>query len=83
MNKKIRIGAIIAVLIFSFFVLTSESDLIPLPLPLSTSNSESDSVSILATNLEKPRAIAISEDRIFVTEKDGLIRVIQDSMVIA
>ena len=82
MNKKIRIGAIIGVLIFSYFVLTSESDPIPLPLPLSTSNSESDSVSILATNLEKPRAIAISEDRIFVTEKDGLVRVIQDNILL-
>jgi len=81
-NKKIRIGAIIGVLIFSYFVLTSESDPIPLPLPLSTSNSESDSVSILATNLEKPRAIAISEDRIFVTEKDGLVRVIQDNILL-
>ena len=79
MDKKIRIIAVIAVVIFSFFVLTSPSDPIPLPLPLSTSNSESESVSILAKNLDKPRAIAISEDRIFVTEKDGFIRVIQDN----
>jgi len=78
-DKKIRIIAIIAVVIFSFFVLTSPSDPIPLPLPLSTSNSENDSVSILAKNLDKPRAIAISDDRIFVTEKDGFIRVIQDN----
>ena len=54
MDKKIRIIAIIAVIIFSVFVLTSPSDPIPLPLPLSTSNSESDSVSILAKNLDKP-----------------------------
>ena len=82
MDKKIRIIAIIAVGIFSFFVLTSPSDLIPLPLPLSTSNSESDSVSILAKNLDKPRAIAISGDRIFVTEKDGFIRVIQNNTLL-
>ena len=82
MDKKIRVIAIIAVVIFSFFVLTSPSDLIPLPLPLSTSNSESDSVSILAKNLDKPRAIAISGDRIFVTEKDGFIRVIQNNTLL-
>jgi len=80
MNKKIQIIAIIAVVTFSVFVLTSPSD--PIPLPLPTSNSESASVSILAENLDKPRAIAISGDRIFVTEKDGLIRVIQDNSLL-
>ena len=82
MDKKIRIIAIIAVVIFSAYVLNSPDvadTIIPLPLPLSTSNSESDSVRILAENLDKPRAIAISDDRIFVTEKDGFIRVIQDN----
>ena len=79
MDKKIQIIAVIAVVTFSVFVLTSPSDPIKLPLPLSTSNSESTSVSILAENLDKPRAIAISDDRIFVTEKDGFIRVIQDN----
>ena len=72
MDKKIRIIAIIAVVIFSVYVLTSPDitdTVIPLPLPLSTLNSESASVSILAKNLDKPRAIAISDDRIFVTEK--------------
>ena len=77
MDKKIRIIAVIAVVIFSIFVLTSPSD--PIPLPVPTSNSESAPVSILAENLDKPRAIAISDDRIFVTEKDGFIRVIQDN----
>ena len=77
MDKKIQIIAVIAVVIFSVFVLTSPSDSIPLPEP--TSNSESASVSILAENLDKPRAIAISDDRIFITEKDGFIRVIQDN----
>ncbi len=79
MDKKIRIIAIIAVAIFSVLVLTSPSDLIPLPLPLSVLDSQSDSVSILAKNLDKPRAIAVYDDRIFVTEKDGLIRVVQDN----
>ena len=80
MNKKIQIIAVIAAVTFSAFVLTSPSD--PIPLPLPTSNSESDSVSILAENLDKPRAIAISGDRIFVTEQDGFIRVVQDNTLL-
>ena len=82
MDKKIRVIAVVAVVIFSVSVLTSPTYTIPLPLPLSASNSESDSVSILAKHLDKPRAIAISDDRIFVTEKDGLIRVIQDNRLL-
>ena len=80
MNKKIQIIAVIAVVTFSAFVLTSPSD--PIPLPLPTSNTKSDSVNILAENLDKPRAITISGDRIFVTEQDGLIRVIQDGTLL-
>jgi len=76
-DKKIQIIAIIGAVIFSAFVLTSPSD--PIPLPEPTSNSKNDFVTILAEDLDKPRAIAVSNDRIFVTEKDGFIRVIQDS----
>ena len=76
MDKKIQIIAIVGAMAFSAFVLTSPSD--PIPLPKPTSISESDSVSILAENLDNPRAIAVSDNRIFVTEKDGFIRVIQD-----
>jgi len=80
MDKKIQIIAVIAVVIFSVFVLTSPSD--PIPIPVPTSNSESASVIILAENLDKPRAIAISNDRIFITEKDGFIRVIQNNTLL-
>ena len=80
MDKKIQIIAVIAVVIFSVFVLTSPSN--PIPIPVPTSNSESAFVIILAENLDKPRAIAISDNRIFVTEKDGSIRVIQDNSLL-
>ena len=74
MDKKIQIIAIVGVMIFSVFVLTSPTD--PIPLPDPTINSENDSVKILAENLKKPRAIAVADDRIFVTEQDGQIRII-------
>ena len=80
MDKKIQIGVIAVAVVFSVLVLTSPTD--PIPLPVPTSNSENDFVTILAENLDKPRAIAISNDRIFVTEKDGAIRVIQNNTLL-
>ena len=80
MDKKIQIAAIVVAVVFSVLVLTSPTD--PIPLPEPNSNSKSDFVTILAENLDKPRAIAISDDRIFVTEKDGMIRVIQNNTLL-
>ena len=80
MDKKIQIIVIAVAVVFSILVLTSPTD--PIPLPKPNSNSESDFVIVLAENLDKPRAIAVSDDRIFVTEKDGLIRVIQDNVLL-
>ena len=80
MDKKIQIIVIVVAVVFSVLVLTSPTD--PIPLPVPTSNSENDFVTILAKNLDKPRAIAISNDRIFITEKDGAIRVIQNNTLL-
>ena len=80
MDKKIQILVIAIAVVFSAFVLTSPTD--PIPLPEPNSNSESEFVITLAENLDKPRAIAVSDDRIFVTEKDGLIRVIQNNILL-
>ncbi len=80
-DNKLRIAAIIGALIFSAFILTSPSDPLPIPDP-SSYKSENDSVLILAENLDSPRSIAVSENRIFVTEKNGLIRVIQDDKLL-
>ena len=82
MNKKIQILAIAGAIMFSVFVLTSSDNETSIPLPKPNSYSENDSVIILAENLDKPRAIAIYDDRIFVTEKDGLIRVIEDNTLL-
>ena len=80
MDKKIQVAVVVVAVTFSAFVLTSPSD--PIPLPEPTSKTKSDFVTILAENLDKPRAIAVSDDRIFVTEKDGLIRVIQNNTLL-
>ena len=80
MDKKIQIAAIVVAIVFSVLVLTSPND--PIPLPEPNLNPDSDFVTVIAENLIKPRAIAISGDRIFVTEKDGLIRVIQNNTLL-
>ena len=80
MDKKIQVTAIVVAIVFSVLVLTSPTD--PIPLPIPNSNSENDFVTVLAENLDKPRAIAVSNDRIFVTEKDGLIKVIQNNTLL-
>lgn len=81
MDKKIRIGLIAAALAASAIILSSPSEPIPLPEPNST-NQGSDSVVVLAENLQKPRSIAFADDRIFVTEKAGQIRVIQNDSLL-
>ena len=82
MNKKIQILAIAGAIMFSVFVLTSSDNETTIPLPKPNSYSENDSVIILAENLDKPRAIAVSDERIFVTEKDGYIRVIENNVLL-
>ncbi|MCV0401895.1 MAG: PQQ-dependent sugar dehydrogenase [Nitrosopumilus sp.] len=80
MDKKIQITVISIAVVFSVLVLTSPTD--PIPLPEPSSNSENDFVTVLAENLDKPRAIAVSDDRIFVTEKNGMIRIIQNNTLL-
>ena len=80
MDKKIQIVSIVLAVAFSAYVLSSPTD--PISLPEPNTNSENDFVSILAKNLDNPRGIAISDNRIFVTEKDGLIRVIENDVLL-
>ncbi len=82
MNKKIQIAAISGAILFSIFVLTSSDNETSIPLPKPNSYSENDAVMILAENLDKPRAIAVYDNRIFVTEKGGTIRVIENDQLL-
>ncbi|MHA7734268.1 PQQ-dependent sugar dehydrogenase [Nitrosopumilus sp. S6] len=78
MDKKISIAVIVIAVAFSVYTLTLPSD--PIPLPEPNFNSKSTSVEILADNLDKPRSIAVSDNRIFVTEKDGSIIVVENDV---
>ena len=81
MNKRLRIIGIVAALAASAFILTSPSEPLPIPDP-TTSSAGSDSVKVIADNLVKPRSITSGDDRIFITEKVGRIRVIQDDVLL-
>ena len=78
MDKRISIVAVVVAIAFSVYTLTLPSD--PIPLPEPNFNSKNDSFDILAENLIKPRSIAVSDNRIFVTEKDGSIVVIENDI---
>ena len=80
MDKRIRIAGIVGAIIFAVVIWTSPSNTPPIPEPVISSSNES--VQILAINLEKPRAIDFAEDKIFVTEKIGRIRVIEDNTLL-
>ena len=79
-DKRIQIAAVALTITFSVFVLTSPSD--PIPLPDPTPSSENEFVTVIAENLDKPRAIAVSENRVFVTEKEGTIRIIENDVLL-
>ncbi|MCH8859753.1 MAG: PQQ-dependent sugar dehydrogenase [Thaumarchaeota archaeon] len=81
MDKKFRIAGIIGALIFSFVILTSPSEPLPIP-PPNFQATENKTIQILATNLEKPWALDFFDDRIFVTEKNGKIRVIESDVLL-
>ncbi|MEW6044694.1 MAG: PQQ-dependent sugar dehydrogenase [Thermoproteota archaeon] len=79
MNKKFRIAGIVAALAVSAIILSSPSQPPPLPPPTAQQN---EAIKILATNLQRPWAIAFSQDKIFVTEKEGHIRVIESNTLL-
>lgn len=78
MDKRLQIAAIVGAAAFSFMVLTSPDDPIPIPVP----PSEGGSVEVLAEGLDGPRAIAVSGDRVFVTERKGLVRVVDNGTLL-
>ena len=81
MNKKLRVAGIIGALIASIIIITSPGDPIPLPEPTTTIEG-TKSVQVLVTDLDQPRAIAFGDERIFVTEKIGRVRVIQNDVLL-
>jgi len=80
MDKRIRIGGIVAAIIFAILIWVSPSN--PPPIPEPTTEYGNEYVQILATNLEKPWAIDFAGDKIFVTEKAGQVRVIESGVLL-
>jgi len=80
MDKRIRIGGIVAAIIFAIIIWVSPSN--PPPIPEPTTEYGNEYVLILATNLEKPWAIGFAGDKIIVTEKAGLVKVIESGVLL-
>jgi glucose/arabinose dehydrogenase len=80
MDKKTRIIAIIAALAASILIITSPSGSIVIPKP-NASSTGTDAVQIVATNLQKPWAITFGGGKIFLTEKVGALRVIDNGVL--
>lgn len=80
MDIRLRIAGVAAAVAVSVLILSSQTN--PIPIPEPPTQGSAKPVDILATNLEKPRSIAFAEDRIFVTEKIGRIRVIQNGTLL-
>jgi len=80
MDKRFRIAGISAAIIFAIAIWLSPSNPPPIPEPMT--NDGNEFVQVLATNLEKPWAIDFANDKIFVTEKVGRIRVIESGVLL-
>jgi len=80
MDKRIRIAGIAAAIIFAILIWVSPSNPPPIPEPVTEYGNEN--VQVLATNLEKPWAIGFADDKIFVTEKVGRVRVIESGILL-
>ncbi len=79
MDKKFRIAGIIGALAISAIILTSPGS--P-PIPQLNTDVQNDFVEVIATGLEKPWAIDFADDRIFITEKTGKIRVVESGILL-
>jgi glucose/arabinose dehydrogenase len=81
MDKKFRIAGIVAAIIASIVILTSPSEPPPIP-PPNFQESENKTIQIIATHLEQPWALDFADNRIFITEKIGKIRVVKSDVML-
>jgi glucose/arabinose dehydrogenase len=79
-DKKTRILAIAAAVAISIVIVTSPSGSIVIPKP-TTSPTGTEAVQIVATNLQKPWAMATTDEKIFFTEKVGRLRVVDNGIL--
>ncbi len=80
MDKKTRILAIIAAIGASVLIISSPSGSIMIPKP-NTSPTGTDAVQIVATNLQTPWALTTTDGKIFLTEKIGRVRVVDNGIL--
>ncbi len=82
MDRRLRIAGIAGAVAVSAIILLSPSQGVPLPPPTTTLEKGSDYAAVLASGLDEPRAIATHAERIFVAERGGSIRVVEDGALL-
>lgn len=82
MDRRIRIAGIVGAVVVSIVILTSPSPGIPLPDPKTSLDVGNSAVAVLATDLDEPRAIAVQGSKIFIAEKSGTIRLVEEGVLI-
>ena len=85
MDKKVVVVVVVVVIIAVMTIFNNPSDtVIPLPEPEYLNNNDSKKgVQMIVDNLDAPWAIDISrDDRIFFTEREGKVRVINQGKIL-
>jgi len=80
-DKRFRIAGIAAAVAAAVVIMSSPGAPPPLPDP-TTTDQGNESVEVLATGLENPQSLAFGGDRVFLTEKTGRIRVLEDGVLL-
>lgn len=81
LDKRLRIAGIAAAAAAAVVILASPGAPPPLPDPLTTRQGN-DSVEVLATGLDRPRALAFGDGAIYIAERDGRVLVYRDGRVL-
>lgn len=81
LDKRLRIAGIAAAALAAAVILSSPGAPPPLPDP-TTTRAGNDSVEVLATGLDKPRALALADGRVYIAERGGRILVLEGGRVL-
>lgn len=81
LDRRLRIAGIAVAAVAAVVILSSPGAPPPLPDP-TTTRAGNESVEVLATNLDRPRAMAFADGRVYIAERDGRILVLEDGRVL-
>ena len=81
LDRRVRIAGIAAAAVAAAVILSSPGAPPPLPDPFTTREGN-ESVEVLATGLDRPRAVAFADGKAYVAERDGRVLVFADGRIL-